>query len=117
MYIYYATQDGTSESFAKILGAEGNEVDVETRVKNLRDFSETVFRQEDNFVFVVSTHYEGNSPDDADDFNAWMETHPTVDFLKGKRFCVFGLGDSKYETFNFFSKAVHSFLIKNGAVE
>lgn len=117
LFVYFASQSGTAEKFAGILVSEAREVEIDAKLINIKDFKEETFKTQDNFIFVISTHYEGNCPDDADDFNAWMESHKMVTFLKGKKFALFGLGDSKYETFNFFSKAVHAYLTKNGAVE
>lgn len=109
IFIYYASQNGTAESFAKILKEEAKEIEIEAVLKNISAFTEADLKKEDYFIFVMATHYEGNCPDDADGFKEWMETKTDKTFLRNKRVTLFGLGDSKYDTFNFFSKDVFKF--------
>lgn len=113
LYIYYASQGGTAASFAQMLQVEATEIEIECHLKNISTFKESDFKNEDFFIFVVATHYEGNCPDDADNFKEWMETPSDKSFLKGKKVTLFGLGDSTYDTFNFFSKQVFDFFTKN----
>lgn len=117
LFVYFASQSGTAEAFAKTLVEEAREIEIDARLVNLRDFSEASFKTHDNLIFVCATHYEGSCPDDADDFKAWMEKNPAAGFVKGKKVAIFGLGNTKYDTFCFFSVAVREFLLKNGAVE
>lgn len=109
--IFYATFSGTAEGFAQALLVEAVAEGVEARCKSLKGFVPDELRRLDNIVFIVATHYEGECPDDANEFRAWL-FDPAADrsFLRGKRVALFGLGDRSYDHFNQFAKDIEAYL-------
>ena len=104
VYIYYASQSGTAEGFAKSLGQEAADIGLKAVVSNILDFTPAALQSQDYFIFIVATHYEGNCPDDADKFWEWIQKPEDKAFLKDKHVTIFGLGDTTYDNFNQFSK-------------
>ena len=109
--IYYASQGGTAESFAKILLEEGLHKSLNVKIFNIKDFNENNISDSSVLVFLVATHYEGGCPDDADNFVLWMKDNSPKNFLENKQFCIFGLGNSNYDNFNQFSTDLFKFCI------
>lgn len=96
--ILYGTQTGNSESLAEVTQAWAREIGVTATVKNMADYKPAHLKKENNLLVIISTHGEGDPPDQAADF---------YDFLRGKRapklehthFSVLALGDASYENF------------------
>jgi NADPH-ferrihemoprotein reductase len=73
-------------------------------------------------IFVLATYGNGEPSDDAVEFHNWLLGLPVVEGghspphpAAGKRFAVFGCGNSEYEIFNGFSKSVDDKLVTLGA--
>jgi NADPH-ferrihemoprotein reductase len=123
--VYYATQTGTAESFAKQLEREGAEhgffvkpVDVEdVELENLvqvKDAESGTARA----IFLTATYGEGEPPDTAAQFVQMLREKLGVETLfqtpdsdvqveqclVGLDYCVFGLGNRQYEHFNAMGK-------------
>lgn len=117
IHIIYSTFSGTSQTFAQTLFSDLNGLGIPTSLQNIGDLPPPELLSKDNFVFIVSTHYEGNTPDDANNFYDYMVNKDIEKgFLKGKMATVFGLGDNTYENFNKFSRDLIKFL-KDWGVE
>lgn len=115
--IYYGTQTGTAESFARDIERELQNrfvvhvVDLED-VKSLESLA-------DRSIFLTATYGEGESPDNAALFCNWIE-HATglgiltdvseadagnnATKLKSMEYAVFGLGNKQYDHFNAMGK-------------
>lgn len=113
--IYFASFSGTAESFALSLQQECEEKGLASTVQNISDFTPDSLALQDNFVFIVATHYEGNHPDSADRFVEWMnDKGGNHSIFKGKKATLFGLGDKSYDQFNQFGKDVLKFIEGKG---
>ena len=108
VYIYYSTFSGTAEGFARALHSELENQKIKTITKNIKECTIENLKKEDNFIFLVSTHYKGNCCDDANKFNEWLDIENDKEFLEDKKYSIFGLGDNNYTTFNFFSKRLYN---------
>ena len=98
--IYYASQTGTAEDFASVLASEAEENGLIGRVVDLAEVTESSFVKEKKCVFVMATHYEGEPPDNAEQFWKWFEgTEHPENWLRDHSFTVFALGDTNHEHF------------------
>jgi sulfite reductase (NADPH) flavoprotein alpha-component len=96
--ILYGSQTGNAQGLAenagKILEGRGFQVTV----SSMSDFKPNNLKKVQNLLIVVSTHGEGNPPDNALSFYEFLHSRraPKLDDL---RFSVLSLGDSSYEFF------------------
>lgn len=96
--IVYGSQTGNGKRIAESLLGETIRAGIAAELFTMLDYPSARLRQDRLVVFVVSTHGDGDPPDDA------MELHR---FLNGRRasgleslsFSVLALGDSSYEHF------------------
>ncbi|GBE61319.1 NADPH-ferrihemo reductase [Babesia ovata] len=121
VYIYYGSQTGTAERFARALAlqlAAWNEA-FQSNAINLEDWEEEKISQPGaTAIFTVATHDDGLFPDNAIDFVKWLgKRGKEGSTLRGLRFCIFGLGSSEYPLFNHAAKTLQKLLQKAGAHE
>ncbi|MDQ0246355.1 sulfite reductase (NADPH) flavoprotein alpha-component [Bacillus fengqiuensis] len=96
--ILYGSQTGNAQKLAenagKMLIAQGFQVTV----SSMSDFKPNNLKKVENLLIVVSTHGEGEPPDNALSFHEFLhgKRAPKLDNL---RFSVLSLGDSSYEFF------------------
>lgn len=96
--ILYGSQTGNAQGLAenagKILEGRGFQVTV----FSMSDFKPNNLKKVQNLLIVVSTHGEGDPPDNALSFYEFLHSRraPKLDDL---RFSVLSLGDSSYEFF------------------
>ena len=111
--ILYGTETGNAEMLAEDIGDQLAK-DHDVRVIGMDRADIEVFQQDALFLIVTSTYGDGELPGTAKDFYAALaERKPD---LNGKRFSVFGLGDSQYpDTFNFGGKTFQDMLLSLGA--
>ena len=136
--IYYATQTGTSESFARQLEREGADHGFLVHVVDLEDIELTTLVEEHQkdkdsgkarAIFLTATYGEGEAPDNATIFcQAMCEKADTKildadqdtsvvdeELLSDLEFCVFGLGNRQYDHFNSMGKFFDRVLVRLGA--
>ena len=85
---------------------------------DLDDFDPTLLENARLTVFLMATYGEGESTDNATNFNNWMLNHADEDrskILKDISFTVFGLGNRQYEHFNRMGKRTDEVLHNYGA--
>jgi NADPH-ferrihemoprotein reductase len=136
--IYFGSQTGTAEGFARTLMEEGKTngtgglfgvpqclfflmfarcmmflIGFSTKTVDLEDFDPEVLKTTDRAIFLMATYGEGEPTDNAIAFTKWMKnTDETLnsDTLNKLRFCVFGLGNKQYEHYNLMGKTTNTCL-------
>lgn len=96
--ILYGSQTGNGEGVARQLEAEARARGFAVRLISLADFKPARLKREKLVTFVISTHGEGDPPDDAELFQEFLlsKKAPKLDGLK---YSVLALGDSSYVNF------------------
>lgn len=96
--ILYGSQTGNGEAIAAALAAQAGEQGFATTLHSLADYRQSNLRRESLVVFVVSTHGEGDPPDDAELFHEFLLS-PRAPQLPELGYAVLALGDSSYVNF------------------
>ncbi|TDR18404.1 sulfite reductase (NADPH) alpha subunit [Marinicella litoralis] len=94
--ILYGSQTGNGESVAKNLKSLATEAGLLTEIFSLADISVKQLVKKSLITLVISTHGEGEAPDDADIFYEQLFKKNAPD-LTGLQYSVLALGDSSYE--------------------
>jgi sulfite reductase (NADPH) flavoprotein alpha-component len=96
--VVYATETGNSESIATGLVAQLEQQGVQTELKAMGDLRPAGLRKLKHVVFIVSTHGEGDPPDEALEFFEYLDGD-RAPALPGLNYRVLALGDSSYIKF------------------
>lgn len=96
--VLYGSQTGNAKQLAEEYCIEANQQGINTKLISLADFKPRQITKEHNIVLIVSTHGEGDAPDDAEIFYDYLLAD-TAPELKQLNFSVLALGDSSYEHF------------------
>jgi NADPH-ferrihemoprotein reductase len=116
--IYFGSQTGTAEGFARTLAEEGKAMGFDAKMCDLDDFEENSMKATKLAIFLMATYGEGEPTDNATSFYKWMkateEPHASEGDLAGMKFCVFGLGNRQYEHFNRIGKTTNKNLEELG---
>jgi tRNA wybutosine-synthesizing protein 1 len=120
--VVYASLTGTSKKLAskaaKILSAEFSELSFSAVAAN--DLDPEDLNKESCVLFVFSSHSGGKPPKSGAFFMEWLQEAALdfrvgVNWLKGFKFAVFGVGHSAYDSdFNAAAKALDSVLSAHG---
>lgn len=96
--ILYGSQTGNGRELAARLAAEAEARGLASELLSMADYPGARLKQEQLLAIVVSTHGEGEPPDDATELHRFITGRrlPSLDSLS---FCVLALGDSSYENF------------------
>ncbi|WFB56107.1 assimilatory sulfite reductase (NADPH) flavoprotein subunit [Paenibacillus sp. BR1-192] len=96
--VLYGSQTGNGHGLSKKLSKKLEEVGLQVTMSSMSDFKPNNLKKLQNLLIIVSTHGEGEPPDNA---------IPFYEFLHGKRapqvenlqYSVLALGDTSYEFF------------------
>lgn len=114
LQVFFASQTGNGESVARALAAEADRAGVAVEVRSLAELRPAALKKLRYAAFVISTHGEGDPPDDA------LEL---FEYLKGSRaaplgqlnFRVLALGDRSYSKFCEAGRELENLLLAQGA--
>lgn len=96
--ILFGSQTGNSQKVAEQLHQALSAQGLPATLKSLKDYRPQQLKKEQRIVFAVSTHGNGEPPDDARSFFQFINS-ARAPKLDGIEFAVFSLGDSSYEEF------------------
>ncbi len=96
--ILFGSQTGNAQSLAKKAGKTLEERGFQVTVSSMSDFKPNNLKKLKNLLIVVSTHGEGDPPDNALTFHEFVHGRRAPK-LEELRFSVLALGDSSYEFF------------------
>ena len=96
--LLYGSQTGNSKSLAESISCRLSESQIPFKLSNVDNFKPNKLKEPSIIIMVVSTHGEGEPPDDAMDFYELMHGKRSPK-LQGSYHAVLSLGDSSYEKF------------------
>uniref|UniRef100_A0A6U2DI80 NADPH--hemoprotein reductase n=1 Tax=Hemiselmis andersenii TaxID=464988 RepID=A0A6U2DI80_HEMAN len=97
--VYFGSQTGTAEEFAKSLAKEGIKRNFDMRAVDLERFEGDDMPGQ-AAIFLVATYGEGDPTDNAKASYEWMKSEAKQGALEDMSFAVFGLGNTQYEHYN-----------------
>ena len=106
MQIFFGSQTGTAEGFAKTISDEAKRRGFAPSVVDLEDFDEDEFEDDawlaPTLVFAMATYGEGEPTDNAHAFLKWAKRSVKDGEapMARRRFSVFGLGNRQYQHYN-----------------
>ncbi|MGO0062919.1 assimilatory sulfite reductase (NADPH) flavoprotein subunit [Brevibacillus fluminis] len=96
--VLFGSQSGNSQKLAKKLTGKLQEQGFSVTLSSMSDFKTNTLKKVQNLLVVVSTHGEGEPPDNAISFHEFLHSKRAPQ-LEGLRFSVLALGDTSYEFF------------------
>ncbi len=112
--ILYGSQTGNGQTVAEQLYSQAQAAGLSAELYSLADFSVKQLSKKQLLTLVISTHGEGEAPDDAELFHEQL-FHKKAPSLKDLQFSVLALGDSSYELFCQTGKEIDERLVELGA--
>jgi sulfite reductase (NADPH) flavoprotein alpha-component len=96
--VLYGSQTGNTEAIALAVVEKATAAGFRASAVSLADYKPANLKRESLVTFVISTHGEGDPPDDAELFHEFLlsKKAPKISSLK---FSVLALGDSSYVNF------------------
>ena len=115
LHVLFGSQSGNAELVAEETCEAAKSLGFTTVLSDLNSTSMGTLQEVENAIFVVSTHGEGEMPDNAELF--WEElSATTAPRLENLNFGVLGLGDTDYDEFCQAAKVLDTRLEQLGAL-
>ncbi|WP_088330173.1 assimilatory sulfite reductase (NADPH) flavoprotein subunit [Lacimicrobium sp. SS2-24] len=96
--ILYGSQTGNAKGVAEEYQQFVEQAGLSAELINMADYKPKKIKEESHLVIVVSTHGEGDAPDDAVELHEFLASKKAPK-LAALKYAVVGLGDSSYEFF------------------
>lgn len=96
--VLFGSQTGNSQRLAKVLAGKLEERGLQVTLSSMSNFKTNSIKKVRNLLIVVSTHGEGDPPDNALPFYEFIYSKRAPK-LEELRYSVLSLGDSSYEFF------------------
>jgi sulfite reductase (NADPH) flavoprotein alpha-component len=96
--ILYGSQTGNAKSVAQEYKAKLDALNIPAKIASMADYKHKQLKTESHVVVIVSTHGEGEAPDDAVALHSFLASKKAPK-LNDLSFSVLGLGDTSYEFF------------------
>lgn len=96
--VLFGSQTGNCQRLANTLSSKLQEQGYEVTVQAMNAFKPNALKKTENLLLLVSTHGEGEPPDNAKSFHDFLHSKRAPE-LNHLRFAVLGLGDTSYEYF------------------
>lgn len=98
LHVLYASQTGNGEAVAEALAEKARQAGLNAEVQSLGSTRPAALKKMRHAAFVISTHGEGDPPDDAIEWFEYL-SGPRAPELKELKFTVLALGDRSYSQF------------------
>lgn len=115
LHILYGSHTGNGEGVAARLAQQAGQAGFSVKMQSMLQLKPPQLRKIDYAAFVISTHGEGDPPDDALDLFEYLRG-ARVGGLQHLRFRVLALGDSSYVKFCEAGRELEQRLVAAGAV-
>jgi sulfite reductase (NADPH) flavoprotein alpha-component len=96
--VLFGSQTGNSQRLAASLSTKLEEQGFQVTVASMNNFKPNGLKKVENLLLLVSTHGEGEPPDNARSFYEFLYSKRAPE-LRNLRFSVLALGDTSYEFF------------------
>lgn len=112
--VLYGSQTGNAKHEANSFGESLKNKGLASQVISMNDYKPRKLKDETHLVIFVSTHGEGDAPDDAVELHEFVRSKKAPK-LTNLKYAVVGLGDTSYEFFCQTAKDFDTSLQKLGA--
>jgi sulfite reductase (NADPH) flavoprotein alpha-component len=112
--VLYASQTGNGRGVAEALARRAAAAGLAVKVRSLDGFRVAGLAVLKRAAFVISTHGDGDPPEEAVELFEYLESGRAAD-LSGLEFCVLALGDRSYGKFCEAGRRLEELLLARGA--
>ncbi|CAL4322730.1 assimilatory sulfite reductase (NADPH) flavoprotein subunit [Buchnera aphidicola] len=113
--IVSASQTGNAKGLSELLLKECIDNNINARLFNASDYPIKKIQNEKILICIVSTHGEGEPPEEAIEFYDFLMSNSSLN-MKKTYFSVFGLGDKSYNLFCQAAKNLDKKLLELGGI-
>jgi sulfite reductase (NADPH) flavoprotein alpha-component len=112
--VFYASETGNGQGVAEALARRAGQSGLALKARSLDGYRAAGLAQVKRAVFVVSTHGDGDPPEEAIDLFEYLQSPRAAD-LSGLEFGVLALGDRSYGKFCEAGRQLEHLLLARGA--
>ncbi len=114
LQVFFASQTGNGEALAELLAQQAEQAGIAVEVQSLAGLRPAALKKLKYAAFVISTHGEGDPPDDAIDLFEYLQG-PRAARLEQLQFSILALGDRSYSQFCEAGRQLETLLLAQGA--
>jgi len=114
LQVLFASQTGNGEAIARALAADAERSGIAVEVQSLASLRPAALKKLKHAAFIISTHGEGDPPDDALDLFEYLQSSRAAR-LEDLKFRVLALGDRSYSKFCEAGRQLEALLLAQGA--